>query len=158
MNACIKLGANVDGGYDSNHPSSTPAHLVRTCLVLLYMLISQMSNTPPQAASRGHETIIRVLGSAGARFRIPNEHKQDVYEVAIAHGHEWLFDAMKLHEYEQADSASAGDGSGSVTSSYLGGAKRAAQDKEQPHFLSDGAKMPESFKEYKWPWDRNQGY
>jgi hypothetical protein len=28
VNACIRLGAIVDGGYDVDHPSSTPAHLV----------------------------------------------------------------------------------------------------------------------------------
>jgi hypothetical protein len=108
----------------------------------------------------GHETVIRVLGAAGAKFRIPDEHKQDVYEVAISHGHEWLFDAMKMHEYEQSDSASGGGDSGSVTSSYLqdGKARKATKDSDQPRFLSDGVKMPDSFKEYKWPWDRKQGY
>mmetsp|Transcript_5040 Transcript_5040/g.6526 ORF Transcript_5040/g.6526 Transcript_5040/m.6526 type:complete len:287 (+) Transcript_5040:50-910(+) len=131
VETCLRLGADVHGGFSSEEPGTTPAHL---------------------AASRGHESVIRALGAKGANFYLLNEQDQDVFAVAHAHGHDWLFEIMKIFETD-ADVSADGD-SMSVGSSYL-----QSTPNSNIKFLSkDGVKMPESFQEYKWPWNRKHGF
>lgn len=133
VRCCLRLGADPNGGVDAEYPGSTPAHL---------------------AASSGHEGVIRALGAVGADFYLFDESKQDVFDVAEAHGHSWLFDIMKQLEKDQESSADGGD-SVSINSSYLPGGPGGLEVK----FLGDErVKMPESFKEYKWPWQRKHGF